>query len=72
MYGGSVNQKITLYVNDLPNVFIISGFNVPLLLELILSNKEFSEAYIERMINKAKEEIILVKKQELINDEDFF
>ncbi len=53
---GYVNQKVLQLNYSKPNVIAITGFNVPLLMEILMTNPETGEE-IEVIIERAKEEM---------------
>ncbi|BDR58978.1 PTS sugar transporter subunit IIA [Xylocopilactobacillus apicola] len=74
--GGSINTCLTKLINE--RVFLISGMNIMMILELVLeqTNKNIQEL-IESGIRSAKNSIVLVKlnKEETHNNDigdDFF
>ena len=69
--GGSVNQKIIQYIMK-PNIFLITGFNLPILLELAIMEKKITVENLEEMIDICKNQLELIKidmKRE--SDDDF-
>lgn len=69
--GGSVNQKIIQYTMK-PNIFLITGFNLPILLELAIMDKKITVENLEEMIGICKNQLELIKidmKRE--SDDDF-
>ena len=73
--GGSVNQKMALRLKD-DNFYLITGINLPLVLELSVASEEaINKDYINRVIDNARNEIVLMndalKNNENIED-DFF
>ncbi|MHB8209371.1 PTS sugar transporter subunit IIA [Mucilaginibacter sp.] len=65
--GGSITNQL-LQQSIKPNVHIVSGFNLPLLIEVILGDAETPAAeIIENAIINAKEQMVYVTK--LINSE---
>lgn len=69
--GGSVNQKIIQYAMK-PNIFLITGFNLPILLELAIMDKKITVENLEEMIDICKNQLELIKidmKRE--SDDDF-
>ena len=69
--GGSVNQKIIQYIMK-PNIFLITGFNLPILLELSIMYKKITVENLEEMIDICKNQLELIKidmKRE--SDDDF-
>jgi fructoselysine and glucoselysine-specific PTS system IIA component len=73
LMGGSITNQILQYALK-ENVYIISGFNLPLLLDILLADQEIPvNEVIETGINNAKEQIVFVNKlitskRENIND----
>jgi fructoselysine and glucoselysine-specific PTS system IIA component len=62
LMGGSVTNQILQYALK-ENVFIISGFNLPLLLDIMLVDQEIPvNEVIETGINNAKDQIVFVNK----------
>ena len=53
LMGGSVNQKIVPYAQK-KNVFLIAGFNLPLLLELAMNEDKVTE---EELLDSIEEKI---------------
>lgn len=60
--GGSVNQKAMLAVNQ-QNVFIVSGFNLPVILEVYLATQALTEASLQQMIENSRNNLLLVNHQ---------
>lgn len=73
IYGGSVNQTATRYLES-GKVNIIAGLNLPLLLEVImLSEADVTSEKLKKITNDSKEQIIYVNDQLLqVNEEDDF
>ncbi|WP_201306993.1 PTS sugar transporter subunit IIA [Companilactobacillus farciminis] len=75
LMGGSVNQKMTVKAQENPNVFIIYGFNLPVVIEAILSNEEVNGEYVKKLIQVGRSSLgtVPVEEKEIKNnDEDFF
>jgi fructoselysine/glucoselysine PTS system EIIA component len=77
---GSVNQFATPYAKQ-KNVFVITGVNFPLMLEILSkysfdSDAKVDEDYIKDVVEKAKEQILYVNdtlnEEEKTNKEDDF
>ncbi|MQS75441.1 PTS sugar transporter subunit IIA [Companilactobacillus halodurans] len=51
LMGGSVNQRLTVKAQDKSNVFIIYGFNLPVVIEAILSKEEVNNEYINKLVD---------------------
>ncbi len=72
--GGSVNQKIISYLNN-RNCLLISGTNLPLILEIILEKREIDAELVREKIKLAKEQLVFVNDEILkvkYSEEDFF
>ena len=69
---GSVNQKIFLNLNNKENVHIITGLNLPLLLEMItLDAEQVSQAVISEKVKSCKESMVYMREYTIVdNDED--
>lgn len=72
--GGSVNQRLISYVES-NSIFLISGINLPLLLEIVSTNRaSWTRHEIETIVEQAKETITFVDTalvQEETEDEFF-
>ncbi|MDT2739317.1 PTS sugar transporter subunit IIA [Enterococcus canintestini] len=71
IYGGSVNQKFATKTTE-ENIFVVAGFNVPLLLEVILATEAISDEFIQEMITKAQAGMQQVKLAKSTTENDFF
>ena len=77
--GGSVNQKASMRLKK-DNFYLITGVNLPIVLEVLFANeKSVDKDYLKGLIEKAKEEIVLMNEiinnefeNESLNNEDFF
>lgn len=71
LYGGSVNQKMALYL-DRPNTWLIAGVNLALVLELVLQ-EEVQEEELESLVEESRKLLKLVKLSEVKpeTDDDF-
>lgn len=70
MLSGSVNQAFIPYRND--HTFLITGYNLPLALELLLypENEKLDYTKINELINKSKSQIQIVTNcDDLVDDE---
>lgn len=77
LYGGSVNQKITeRFMREKLAIRIISGFNFPVILEILLGPETITPAMLQEMIEKSRRELQMnvLDPQLAIEDteEDFF
>lgn len=73
IHGGSVEQKILLKTAEMKNVFIISGFNIPLVLEIISQNRILSEKELKAIIDQARCQINIDHIESLAEgDDDLF
>lgn len=69
--GGSVNQKITAYASKL-NVFIIAGFNLPVILTVLMETEKVTKERLKEIIEESRSKMNLVEVDiNNENDEDF-
>ena len=59
LFGGSVNQAIMQYITK-ENIESITGVNIPLVLEILLSNITGKNLDIREIVSNAKEQIMFV------------
>lgn len=59
LFGGSVNQAIMQYITK-ENIEIITGVNIPLVLEILLSNITGKNLDTREIVSNAKEQIMFV------------
>lgn len=75
MIGGSVNQAF-LPFSDRSNVHVITGFNIPLVLELALESRAITDSLIEEKIEVCRHQMFLMKTGSAgtytEDEEDFF
>ncbi|WP_279084005.1 PTS sugar transporter subunit IIA [Gilliamella apis] len=73
LYGGSVNQKFAQLKNCY-SFHLITGFNLPLVLEVILTDVQLSDENLTEIIEQSKQEMQLVniQPQKLLEDNQFF
>ena len=70
LFGGSVNQAIIQYITKV-NINIITGINIPLILEILLSNTIGNDLDFRQIIFSAKEQIVFVNAMlENLNNEE--
>ena len=60
--GGSVNTELTQMTVNYPNLHIISGVNLPMVIQILLSNESNLEATIEKTIAEGKNGIQYVNR----------
>lgn len=61
IYGGSVNQKVFIKFND-KDAFIITSFNLPVILELVLLDEKLTEEKINEIIEESRQQLMLIPK----------
>lgn len=59
LFGGSVNQAIIQYITKV-NIDVITGINIPLILEILISNTTGNNLDFRQIISSAKEQILYV------------
>ena len=60
MYGGSVNQKVLEYGTN-KNVFIISGFNLPIILETLFYTEKITKEAMLNLVQQNREAMKMVE-----------
>lgn len=60
IYGGSVFQKVALMLEGRENIFHVTGINLGLVIELLLSDEAITKAYLEEVISTARNGMQLV------------
>ena len=72
LMSGSVNQKFFPYMND--HVFLLSGANVPLAMQVLLAEEDdITEDFIRECVSEAREQLIYIndwQKEQEAEDED--
>lgn len=72
LMSGSVNQKFFPYMND--HVFLVSGVNVPLAMQLMIADEEdLNSDYVQECVEEAREQLVFInewQKQNSAEDED--
>ena len=69
--GGSVNNEILAF-NHMPNIYVISGMNAPLVINLVVSTETNTIQMIRESIGECKELIQFFEtKEEKYEEEDF-
>ncbi len=56
IYGGSINNEFMNYLS-IPNIYLVSGLNLPLAIEMILSQEVDTEKMINIALKTSKESI---------------
>ena len=70
LFGGSVNQAIIQYITKV-NIDVITGINIPLILEILISNTTGNNLDFRQIISNAKEQIVYVNDMlENLNNEE--
>lgn len=68
---GSVNQKLIIKCSEVDNIHIVTGLNLPLLLELMTITEDlFSQEEISRRVNNCKKSIVYMKEYTIQNYEE--
>ena len=72
LVGGSVNQKVILEAEKHPNILIVFGVNLPVVLSVILDVRPITREVLEEIVKSSQVEIVDLKDDgEDISDEDF-
>jgi mannose PTS system EIIAB component len=65
MFGGSVNQKVTIAAEEKENVFIVAGFNLPVIVEIIYGADIYTRENIQALIKNGQSAMQFVKNVSL-------
>lgn len=73
IFGGSINTKVSSYLQEYKNLYVVSGVNLPMVLDFLLScnNEDNIELIIRNSIDAGKNGILLVNdllKGDVSND----
>ncbi len=69
LMSGSVNQKFFPYMND--HVFLLSGVNVPLAMQLMLADEEdLTPDFINECVQEARDQLLLLNTRESEESEE--
>ena len=68
LFGGSVNQKMTLMLNDY-KFTLITGVNLPLALSLALQTEPLTKDKCQQLISEARQQLKIVENQTTTSDE---
>lgn len=75
LFGGSVNQIITnTFLERQIPVTVISGFNFPIILEIVLSGEKLNDEQVSALIDKCRLEmkVNFLSEMDITSEEDFF
>lgn len=61
MFGGSVNQKMVTASQERENVFIIAGFNLPVVIEVIYGVEVYTHENLKQLVENGKNAMQLVE-----------
>ncbi|WP_162148295.1 PTS sugar transporter subunit IIA [Olsenella uli] len=70
LLGGSVNNEAA-QLRTLPNVFVVSGMNLGLVLSLALSGEKDTVAAIKESIKGARRQLVWMDPSDIETDEEF-
>ncbi len=69
LMSGSVNQKFFPYIND--HVFLISGTNVPLAMQLMIVDEDMLDwDFVEDCIDEAKDQLVFINEWQKENSSE--
>lgn len=69
IFGGSVNQKITLMLSDY-DFTLLTGVNLPLVLSVALETQPLTKNKCVQLVKEAKEALQVVEQPEIKKDEN--
>ena len=62
IYGGSVNQKAVLMLPEDKKIFLITGFNLPVVIEILLFSEPLNDTVVKRIIEESRIQLLDVSK----------
>lgn len=71
LYGGSVNQKMALYLHR-PNTFLVAGVNLAFLLELAIQSTDLTTMKLEELVRGSRDVLKLVDLEKVPDQPDEF
>lgn len=82
LYGGSVNQKVFMLLPKNKKIFLITGFNLAAVLEILLTDKKLTNEVVDEIVKnsckqmfrlpKMENEIEIQRRDEIESEEVFF
>ena len=67
---GSVNQKLLVKCPSKDNVHVVTGLNLPLLLELMtLTDESISQQEVSRRVKECKDSIIYMREYDIVHND---
>lgn len=67
--GGSVNQKLLKYAEN-PDVVLVTGFNLPLLMQMVMTEDHVSKEELQELLEEARQEMKLMSLTEEHTEDD--
>ncbi len=68
--GGSVNNEAA-QLRSRPNVYVVAGMNLALVLSLVISSEPDTEKLIRESVCSAKEQIVYMEREGFCEEEEF-
>lgn len=68
IFGGSVNNELNKLVNKFSKIHLITGVNLPMVIQLLLSNEKSAEEQAHKAIIEAQSGIIYMNEKSSINE----
>lgn len=72
LYGGSVNQRISMLAAEKSNFYVIAGFNLPVILETLLHTGKIDTDFINNVVEKGRENLKVVDLKSATADDAVF
>lgn len=71
IYGGSVTNDIVHHLSD-ERIFIVTGMNLPLIIETIINSSDNTKDILEAAIESARNGIMMLNREDFNNKEEEF
>lgn len=68
IFGGSVNNELNKLINKFSKIHLITGVNLPMVIQLLLSNEESAEEQAHKAIIEAQSGIIYMNEKSSVNE----
>lgn len=69
IFGGSVNTKLASFLSEFDHIHLITGVNLPMVIQLLLTNYDEAEDIVGKTIFEAKKGIIYMNERSQSIDE---
>lgn len=73
LMGGSVNQKVTLKVGQIKDIFIVTQMNLAVIMAVLLDSEPLTKTHLQELIDQSQVKLVeLEQPEDDESDNDFF